>query len=230
MYKMKNVIVFDLDDTLTKEIDFLKSGYITIAQIIERRYGIPSDCIFHDLINWYYSRENAFECLNKKYNLDCPIEYYLEIYRFHKPNIKLSEEVRQTLEILKSLNIEFGIISDGRNETQMNKIEALGLKEWISEDCIIINSKREHFKPNAYGYLKLLNAIYLKNGNNKISFTYVGDNLKKDFIWPNINNWHTICLKDDGRNIHHQDFKNTTTNALPQKTISQFSELIKLYN
>ena len=35
----KRVVVFDLDDTLYKEIDFLKSAYMEIASWIEESYG-----------------------------------------------------------------------------------------------------------------------------------------------------------------------------------------------
>lgn len=57
-------------------------------------------------------------------------------------------------------------------------------------------------------------------------FTYVGDNPRKDFIAPNALGWLTVCLKDDGRNIHKQDFTSITALALPKKTIESLKELI----
>ena len=57
-------------------------------------------------------------------------------------------------------------------------------------------------------------------------FTYVGDNPRKDFISPNALGWLTVCLKDDGRNIHKQDFTSITAQALPKKTIESLKELI----
>lgn len=57
-------------------------------------------------------------------------------------------------------------------------------------------------------------------------FTYVGDNVKKDFIAPNVLGWTTICLKDDGRNIHKQDVSTVADNAMPEIFISNMMEII----
>lgn len=45
-------------------------------------------------------------------------------------------------------------------------------------------------------------AYFMKRYSYCQSFIYVGDNVKKDFITPNALGWKTICIKDDGRNIH----------------------------
>ena len=134
--------------------------------------------------------------------------------------------MRQTLNALKEQGVEMGIVSDGREETQMNKVKALGLTEWIDESCIIINSDTRCFKPNPYGYDRLMLAMFEKTGEQELEFTYVGDNLKKDFIWPNAHGWNTICLLDDGRNIHKQDFEAASKEALPKKMIKSIKELI----
>ena len=36
---------------------------------------------------------------------------------------------------------------------------------------------------------------------------YVGDNTEKDFFAPNQLGWKTVCILNDGRNIHQQDFE-----------------------
>ena len=69
-------------------------------------------------------------------------------------------------------------------------------------------------------------AYFMKRYSYCQSFIYVGDNVKKDFITPNALGWKTICLKDDGRNIHKQDFTLTPEQALPKKTILSLKELI----
>ena len=58
-----NVVVFDLDDTLYKEIDFVKSAYIYINSYINSRYNLDLSkkikrCVedginFFDLINFF---------------------------------------------------------------------------------------------------------------------------------------------------------------------------------
>ena len=56
-------------------------------------------------------------------------------------------------------------------------------------------------------------------------FWYVGDNTAKDFVGPNTLEWTTVCLLDDGRNIHKQDFLQETI-AMPQMRIKCLSELL----
>lgn len=223
---MKKVICFDLDDTLSKEIDYLKSGYRAVARLVEKRFCLNADTVYWQMYDWYRAGENAFEKLNETYGLDNPIGDYLNVYRFHQPEIMLSDEVRETLNALKEKGVVMGIVSDGRQETQMNKVRTLGLTEWIDERCIIVNSDSKFFKPNPCGYDRLMLAAFEVTGESQLEFTYVGDNLKKDFIWPNAHGWNTICLKDDGRNIHKQDFEEAGVDALPKRIIRSLKELI----
>lgn len=39
-----------------------------------------------------------------------------------------------------------------------------------------------------------------------VQYAYIGDNLKKDFVAPNRLEWISICLLDNGENIHEQKF------------------------
>lgn len=57
-------------------------------------------------------------------------------------------------------------------------------------------------------------------------FAYVGDNLKKDFIAPNALGWQTVCLKDDGRNIHRQRVDDIEERMMPKRWIKTLLELL----
>lgn len=59
------------------------------------------------------------------------------------------------------------------------------------------------------------------------SLSISGDNLRKDFITPNKLGWKTICLLDDGRNIHRQDFS-CPEEYLPNVKIHTLKELLSL--
>lgn len=226
------VVCFDLDDTLYKEIDYLKSAYREIASYAAQMCTDTSQPVhvleikaYEAMMEAYQSGKNAFQVLNLFLGLELPIDEMLKMYRGHKPNISLDEETRLTLDRLKAEGVLMGIVSDGRELTQWNKIRSLRLTEWIDEGCIIINSSVDSFKPNPRGYERFVSAIKAKvvSDNTGCDFTYVGDNLKKDFIWPKSNGWQTICLRDDGRNIHPQDFVNTPHDAMPDKVINSIS-------
>lgn len=223
----KKVVCFDLDDTLYKEIDFLKSGYKKVAELVGRRFGLDVWSIYGQLLKWYQNGENAFARLNEKYGIDNPIEDYLNVYRYHHPAIELSKETRNVLTQLKEEGVVLAIITDGREITQNQKIEALGLSEWVDNEFIVINEAKEHFKPNHWSFDKMMLCCYQKYPDNNFDFFYVGDNTEKDFIAPNQLGWTSVCLLDDGQNIHEQVF-NVENIKLPKKSISNISELIDI--
>lgn len=57
-------------------------------------------------------------------------------------------------------------------------------------------------------------------------FMIIGNNVIRDFVAPNQLGWTTICLRDDGRNIHKQI--PISHEMKPQYEISSFRELYKL--
>lgn len=225
----KKVVVFDLDDTLYKEIDFLKSGYRKVAELVEKWNHIDANEVYDHMLSWYFSGENTFACLNDKYKIDIPLEYYLNVYRYHKPAILLSAETKAVLHFLHDSGCILGIISDGREITQKLKVDALGLMEWISVDNILINENQEHFKPSHWSFDRMMLRCYGQCPNSELSFYYIGDNPEKDFLAPNQLGWITICLLDDGRNIHRQTFSSNGL-YLPNLCIRNMKELLGIVN
>ena len=193
---MNKVVVFDLDDTLYKEIDYLKSAYSEIALWIESTFNKKG--VYPLILECYKQSENVFVSVNQYYELNVPIETYLRKYRTHIPYITLSDEIENVLSILFEQGCVIGLITDGRKITQWNKIKALKLERYINNVDCIISESFGYTKPSKEGYL------YFQNKYPHAEYYYIGDNVKKDFVAPNRLGWTTICLKDDGRNIHKQ--------------------------
>jgi len=214
---MNKVVVFDLDDTLYKEIDFLNSAFNEIALIISRDLQINPNDIFSNMLDLFKTKENVFlGILNKHNSLKYTVNDLLDIYRAHSPNISLSNNVKKALNELQFEGVCLGIITDGRSKQQRNKIKALGLDKYVEN--IVISEEFGFEKPH------LANYTYFQNLYPNMNYYYVGDNLKKDFIAPNKLGWKTICIKDDGRNIHSQDIQLNKINE-PKYYITRFSEL-----
>lgn len=207
------ICCFDLDDTLYKEIDFLKSAYREIASSV----GRPD--IADQMVTWYEEGKNVFDSLNRFLDRDTPLATYLGIYRSHKPSISLSEGVEDTLNKMKDNGVVMGLITDGRSISQRNKMKALGLERWFGERDIIISEEFGSEKTDRR------NFSYFLDRYPGCSYLYVGDNIQKDFLVPNQLGWMTVCLLDDGRNIHKQDF-NVDDLKLPKKCISDIRQLI----
>lgn len=224
------VICFDLDDTLYKEIDYLKSAYREIACFAARHLNGCADSVntmasraYEWMMNAYRNGGNSFEALNYFLGLDIPVVDYLSIYRKHKPNISLSEEVVYVLSVLKEQGIILGLITDGRSIQQRHKIEALGLSAYFDDDNLVISEEFGSEKPSPANY-----SYFIDKYPSCHDFTYVGDNLKKDFIAPNYLGWRTVCLMDDGKNIHKQEWEKLDKTSSPLKKIDSLLELLDL--
>lgn len=214
-------IIFDLDDTLYKEIEFLKSGYRVVADYIMQEYHIAEDP-YNDMLNYYNQNLNVFETVNIQYCLPIPISTYLSLYRNHKPTLSIPSDTEKVLSALRLRGCILGIITDGRSITQQNKIHALKLNRLISSDDILISEEFGSEKPDERNFA-YFNARY---PNKK--FTYVGDNPQKDFFGANRLGWETICLLNNGRNIHRQNF-NIPTEYLPKIRIDKISQILEIY-
>lgn len=191
-------IVFDLDDTLYKEINYVKSAYRYIATVLSKK-GFHADEIYSCLLSSFSNGKNAFEEINKKFNIDIPISKYLEWYRFHFPSIPPQKGLLEIMKLLRSHDIPIGIITDGRSITQRNKIKSLELDKFINDDNVIISEEFGSEKPCLSNYI-----YFSKKYLQAKKFIYVGDNPQKDFVTPNQMGWLTIGLMDNGENIHTQ--------------------------
>jgi putative hydrolase of the HAD superfamily len=216
--KNNTVFVFDLDDTLFKEIDFLISAYEYICNDISDKYGYKFSS--KELYEKFYLKGiNSFEHIVSKSNDSrIDINYLLSLYRSHIPNISISSDVFRVLREINLLGIPICILTDGRSLTQRNKIESLGLNDII--DHVIISEEFGSEKPDKRNYL-IFDTLYPNS-----EFIYLGDNVSKDFITPNnLSNWRTIGFKDNGQNIHEQN-SNIDSSFLPDLWLDDLTELL----
>ena len=131
-----DVVIFDLDDTLYSEKDYVISGYRAVSE----NYKEFSD--MEALLR------RAFEQGKKAFNEVFAAKGILDednlnkaimIYRYHEPIISLYEGVEDMLVRIKSLGKKLGLITDGRPEGQRAKIKSLRLEGLF--DKIIITKK-----------------------------------------------------------------------------------------
>lgn len=206
------VIVFDLDDTLYNELDYLKSAFKSIAIHLE-----PSQWkqLYSTMFSLYRSGNNVFEVITKRYRIE--VKTLIHMYQNHVPSIELFDGVREVLEAIKLKQGKIGIVTDGRSITQRAKIESLGISKYV--DKIIISEEYGSEKPDVANFKAIENSLL---GNE---YYYIADNFKKDFIGPNSLGWKSIALIDNGKNIHCDTHKFTGLRNLPQHWIVDFQDL-----
>ena len=210
----ESYFVFDLDDTLYRELDFLKSAYYEICNEIFPENAIN---IYKEIVGIHISGGNAFNFLIEKYPAKkISLEKLLYLYRNHFPNILLREGVLEMIQAFKSKESKFGIITDGRSVTQHNKVEALGISQLI--DKLLISEE--------FGASKPAPALYesFMESDNQKQFYYIGDNIHKDFITPKRLGWFCIGILD-GENVHGQKLCEVPNDYLPHIFIKSFYEI-----
>lgn len=206
-------IVFDLDDTIVKEIDYLKSVFQEIANYLDSN----DLSLYNTMLEWYQNKEDVFQNLEKQF-VKAEKQVLLKMYRNHFPNFNPNSEAKQILIDFKKQGYFLGLITDGYSITQRNKLKALDIEDLF--DLIVISEEFGSEKPN-------LKNFEIFHQFRTEEYYYIGDNISKDFLTPNQLSWKSICILDDGYNIHKQNFDIERV-YLPSQTVQKLSELIKI--
>jgi len=208
----RTAVVFDLDDTLYNEIDFLKSAYNTIAQDLDPREWKG---LLAKMLSRYRNGVDVFAWLTEHYSVSK--DELLIIYRSHLPNIMPFDGVMDAMLKIRDKGGSLGILTDGRSLTQRNKIDALGLTKIM--DYIGISEELGTEKPSPENFRHVETHFKLDK------YYYIGDNLKKDFVAPKAMGWKTIGIIDNGLNIHYDQYLYWNETHIPGEFISSFKEL-----
>ncbi|MCK4968525.1 MAG: HAD-IA family hydrolase [Candidatus Aenigmarchaeota archaeon] len=191
---MIKAIVFDLDDTLYDEKQFVISGFSAVASYISKKYSINQNEVLKKLITVLekQGRGKTFNIALKELNINDEkiIQILIDIYRKHKPNLSLYDDTLKTIQTLKKQGYKLGIITDGLVDVQKNKVHTLKIESFFN--YIIFSDKYgiDKQKPSEFPYLKIIELMNIKNNE----MVYVGDNPNKDFITAKKLGIHTIRL------------------------------------
>jgi putative hydrolase of the HAD superfamily len=190
-------VVFDLDDTLYKEIDFLRSAYRHIAA---KLLPFTSIDVYAYMLELYNSKKVVFDVLKKEYVFPYSVSDLVQEYRNHIPDINLCDGVLDVLMQLKKRVGSLGILTDGRSITQRNKIASLGIEDFFNDIRISEETGCEKPAEACFNFFK-------EKYPSINTFIYIADNIKKDFITANKLGWITYGIRSTGENIHTQDLK-----------------------
>lgn len=184
-------VIFDLDDTLYSEKEYVRSGYQKIAEVIPE-----VDNAAEKLWDLFEEKRPAIDELLKMENIQSEEvkQKCLHAYRFQIPDIHLYDGVCEMLKEFKKNGLKLGIITDGRPEGQRAKIQVLDLENMVDE--IIVTDEfggPEFRKPNPIAF----QIMKEKLGVEYEEMCYVGDNIKKDFISPENLGMRCIWFKNE---------------------------------
>lgn len=176
------VIVFDLDDTLYDEIDFVKSGFAAVADFIGENRELYFSWMWENFLK--NGSGMIFNQLLETFEIHSTLQELIDVYRYHTPEIFLSADAKNLLSTAHSIG-KTALITDGNAQTQIAKYTALTLDQWI--DFPVFTALYNTSKPDPFPFKMAMEYFH-----DEKRFVYIADNPKKDFIAPNKLGWHSI--------------------------------------
>jgi putative hydrolase of the HAD superfamily len=196
--RVQAVTVFDLDDTLYLERDYVESGLAVVGRWSAARLGTVD--LGPEMIARFKAgaRGRIFNEALLSAGLGEPphlIARMVQVYRQHRPLISLPADVTRFL-ARRPVGMASAVITDGYLDAQKRKIRALGLHDLGIELAVCTDRwGRDCWKPSPRAF-ELAEAFFGLSGP---ALTYVADNPNKDFHAPAALGWHTVCIARPGR-------------------------------
>jgi putative hydrolase of the HAD superfamily len=196
-------IVFDLDDTLYFERDYVLSVFRAVANAVgaaDRSTGQ----IFDFLASGFTSgvRNNAFDRLLTQYP---PLadrwkaSDLVALYREHRPEVALTAQIRALLHTLSGNSVPLALITDGPVVSQSNKIAALGIADIFTPRILTDSWGVEFRKPHRRAFETIADTWHA----DPTRLVYVGDNPAKDFFAPRALGWQTARIRTPEQLRYH---------------------------
>jgi putative hydrolase of the HAD superfamily len=171
-------LLFDLDDTLYLESDFVASGYRAVAAHVARRCGCPVSRVYYAMMSVFGSqgRQSVFPFVVNRFSDACvTVPELVDLYRGHTPRLRLYPGYAR---LLRSFRRRYatGIITDGLPQVQRRKVAALGLAGLVDEIVYTWEYGTEKEKPHPFCFSLMADALKVAPGNT----VFIGDNAAKD--------------------------------------------------
>lgn len=218
-----HTLVFDLDDTLFAESEFVRSGFRAAGAWLwqnKRRAGFADEAerLF---AAGHRGRifDEALARLGEPANLPL-VQQLVEVYREHAPKLTLLPDAREVLGWAGS-RFRLALISDGFLGVQERKLAALGIEGCFALAILTDGIGREFWKPSPEAFRRV--ALQLPGPAE--GFVYIADNPRKDFIAPRALGWKTVRIRR--QNGEHESYEPTASEAAHAE-IKDLREIVAL--
>ena len=171
-------VLFDMDDTLYPELDYVASGFKAVARFLEAEKGWMAEDSYAKMTSLMVAngRGRVFNDLLTLHDVadTCLVSRLVGCYRSHAPDLELFAGVSALLTRLKDANMPMALVTDGLPKMQHAKITALGLGHWFR--VIILPWELDAPKPKPDGFRVAAAAL----GVAETDCLIVGDRSDKD--------------------------------------------------
>ena len=192
-------VVFDVDDTLYPEVEFVRGGLDAAA----RALGVPeAGAAFLEVLQ----REGPFRLFDQ--GLDrlgierTPerIASMVKAFRAHEAPLRPFAGVRPMLARLRAAGVRLALVTDGYLDVQSHKVAALRLEPAV--DLVVFTADvdgRRMPKPDVGAFRHVEERLGLRGD----LIAMVGDRPDKDFPGPDVLGWRTLRARHPG--CFHRD-------------------------
>lgn len=196
-----DVAVFDVDDTLFLERDYVASGFAALDPYVADTFGV---CGFRDAAWRRFlagGRGRIFDDTLAELGAAVAAADIAELvvrYRRHQPCISLLPDAARAVRRLRSRGVRLALLTDGPAESQAAKVTALGLAAYA--ECIVLTAEfgAGYGKPHERGFRHIAEATGAR------APAYIADNPAKDFVAPSRLGWTTVRVRRP-RGLHAEE-------------------------
>ena len=191
------IVVFDLDDTLYLERDYVRSGFSACDVWATTELGLSglgAACwqLFVD-----GGRNDTFDRALAQLG-HCGgsdvIGRLVEVYRGHEPDIELLPDAAAAIERLGAEH-RLAVVSDGPEASQGAKARRLGAPRWSRCTVLTATLPPGNGKPSPMAFRMIEEHL----GAPGRRCVYVADNPAKDFAGPASLGWTTVRVRRHGQ-------------------------------
>jgi putative hydrolase of the HAD superfamily len=216
--------IFDLDDTLYPEREYVRSGYRAVGRWAEERLRLSQPIVAAQLMALFDGgfRNDAFQWWLSEQGLpEAMVAEMVQTYRGHPPQIALFPEAERVLDELKK-TFRLGLLTEGRRAAQEAKLQALGLERWLDATVVLGEENRDEWKPSRKPFERVLGMLSLAGEDA----AYVGDNPGKDFRGAREAGMRSVRIRREG-GLHEREEPASAKDA-PDREIRNLEELIRM--
>ena len=189
-------ILFDLDDTLYPQSDYVRGAYWDIAKWIGHRYEVNTTEFYESMFQLWLQKGSRYPSIFsetlRKFGLggdNLVVGEMIRLYNAHDPCLTVFPETVEVLETLR-WQVKMGIVSDGNPETQRRKLMSLDIAGYF-DICVFTGDwGRSYYKPHPRGYEEALRCLSVLPKES----VFVGDTPEIDLVGAKKIGMRTVCI------------------------------------
>jgi putative hydrolase of the HAD superfamily len=216
-----DAVLFDLDDTLYLERDYVASGLRAVSAWASGCLGVSEEEACRELSKLYWGdcHSRTFDCWLARRGIEPgwagPM---VEVYREHTPQIHPLPGVRELLARLEQ-RCPLGLVSDGWAAVQRRKLAALRLGYHFRAVVFSDELGHDRWKPSTAPFEAALARLRVDARRT----VYIGDNPAKDFRGARQCGILSVRIRHPGG--VHRTAEPATAEDAPDREIAALEEL-----